>query len=102
MATNYDLLKAELQTKANALEEAARKYKALILIDQYIACLEQQAASTATDVTSYSIGGRSVTRRGTGEFSNTVARLESELNEIFYGNISLADFRVNSVDQVTA
>lgn len=95
MATNYDNLKTELQALANACTDDITKYRALIVIDQYIAALEQQASSTSTDIQSYSIGGRSVTRReGTG-YQETVARLWNELNELLYGNITYADFRKN-------
>ena len=98
MATNYELLKTELQTLAAELSNAVAKYKCLALIDQYIAALEQQAVATATDVQSYSIGNRSVSRASADNYANTVARLENEINELLYGNVAYADFRVNTVE----
>lgn len=97
MSTNYDLYKAELVTKANALTVTEQKYKALIYIDQYISALTQQATATANDVQSYSIGDRSVTRSTAQGYTNLVNRLESQLRSILGGgSVTYADFRVNS------
>lgn len=95
MSTNYDLLKAELQTSANLLTTAMYKYKALILIDQYIAALTKQAESSANDVQSYSIGDRSVTRSGATGYAKMVTDLESQLMAILNGGgVTFTDFRL--------
>jgi hypothetical protein len=95
MSTNYDLLKVELQAKANALTDSILKYKALALIDQYIAAFTLQATSSANDVTSYSIGDRSVTRSSSAGYAATVSNLEAQLNSILGGGcVSLSDHRL--------
>ena len=99
--SNYTDLKTTLQDKADELDDDAPKYKCLILIDQYIAALEQQATATSTDVSSYSIAGRSVTRGGAANYTSMVADLENQINFLLYGNVTYADFRVNTTDPST-
>jgi len=94
--SNYTDLKAAYQAEANLLTDTISKTKALILIDQYCAAIEAQATAAANDVTSYSIGGRSVTRGGGQSFQKQVQYLEQQLNDILYGFISYADFRTNT------
>jgi len=95
---NIDDYKTELQTLANTLDSDLQKYKALVLIDQYIDALTAQGTATSTDVASYSIGGRTVTRKQVESMQRQAPMLEAQINEIFYGNISYADFRTNLVD----
>lgn len=94
--SNYTDLKTAYQVEANLLTDTIAKSKALILIDQYCAALEAQATSAANDVTSYSIGGRSVTRGGGQSFQKQVQLLEEQLNAILYGFVSYADFRTTT------
>ena len=98
MATNYENLKTALDVLANQLEDDIPKYKCLALIDQYVAAFEAQATTVSSDVQSYSIGGRSVTRREVISMQNQVSNLERQIYETLYGNISYVDFRSNLTD----
>ena len=93
LSTNYELLETALDAKVAELTDDIAKYKGYILVDQYIAALQQQANATATDITSYSIGGRSVTRAGSQDYAAIVSDLEAQLNRLLYGGRTLADFR---------
>ena len=93
--SNYTDLKAAYQVEANLLTDTIAKSKALILIDQYMAALEAQATASANDVTSYSIGGRSVTRADATRYADIVRSLEAQLNEVLHGFVTYADFRTN-------
>ena len=93
MSANTTSLKTLLQAKAALLTDEIDKYRCLEAIDQYIAALDAQAAATSSDVQSYSIAGRSVTRSGGQSFANVVKRLEREVFGYLYGNVTLADWR---------
>lgn len=87
-----DDLKTEWTTKINALENAAiRKNKALVLLDLYIAAFTQLTTATATDMSSYSIAGRSVVRREIATYQDMVDRLEAQMSEQVYGNTTYFD-----------
>lgn len=103
MATDYDNLKTALQTLANEItDDDVRKYTALILIDQFVDAITTQATSTSSDVISYTIAGRSVTRSqgGASTQMRTVDILMQKINECLYGNVTHADFR--QVSEVSA
>jgi hypothetical protein len=89
------LLKAELQRLANLLTNTTAKYKCLILIDQYVAALTKQADVSASDVTSYSIDNRSVSRSPQKDYSSTVKDLERQINNILYDSKTLGDLSGN-------
>ena len=91
--SNLTSLQTELETLANTLDDAVLKYKCLILIDQYVDSLEAQATAVSTDVTSYTIGGRSVTRQQVMQMQAQVNNLEAQINNILYGNTTYCDFR---------
>jgi len=98
MATNYELLEAEWTTKINAAYTAGSitldaKYEALIALDTWIEGLEQLKNATTTDLQSYSIAGRSGTRRPLTEYHEQVNRAKADLMRMLYGLVTLADFR---------
>jgi hypothetical protein len=99
---SIDSLKTELQTLAADLTGVAN-YKCLVLIDQYIDALSAQASATATDVQSYSIAGRSISRRSQEQHASTVASLWRQIQVLLYGNATRADFsalRENGVQSI--
>lgn len=94
MATNYENLTTALQARVTDLGlDDIPESKALILIDQYVAALQQQATESASNVTAYSISGRSVTKGSVRDFTKRVADLEGQLFSILYGSTTYADFR---------
>lgn len=105
--SNYTDLKSELQTLANSLDttdNSINKYRALILIDQYIAALEQLEYAVKTDVQNYSHTGVTVGRRDLEKYQAVVNSLYAELNAVMYGTLTYADFRSNedaTDDEVT-
>jgi hypothetical protein len=92
MAT-YAELKVLLDAKADELDDEVRKCTCKILIDQYVLAFEAQSTAVSTDVTSYTIGGRTVSRGDVLKMQGSVSNLEAQINNILYGNVSFADFR---------
>jgi len=97
--SNYTDLQTALEAIADELDDDVRKYTCLILIDQYVDALEAQATAVSTDVTSYTIGGRTVSRSDVMKMQGQVNNLQSQINDILYGNVSYADFRSNLSEQ---
>ena len=91
--SNYTNLKAALDLLANELDDDVRKFTCLALIDQYVSALEAQATSVSTDVVSYTIGGRTVSRGDVVKMQGQVSNLNRQINAILYGTSSYADFR---------
>lgn len=71
-----------------------RKEAAQEKLTEYVAAKAASAAAASNDVVSYSISGRSVTRRNNSEFHAHVKRLETELTELIFGGETLVDFSV--------
>ena len=93
MAT-YAELQTLLEAQADELQDDIAKCKCKLLIDQYVDALEAQATSVDTNVQSYTIGGRTVTRAEVMKMQAQVSNLEKQINNILYGNVSYADFNV--------
>lgn len=96
--SNYTDLQTALEALADDLDDTVAKLECKILIDQYVDAIEAQATTVSSDVQSYTIGGRTVTRREVVGMQNQVLSLKRQINELLYGNISYADFRTNLVD----
>ena len=94
MTATYASYQALLEAKAADLDDAVAKAKCELLIAQYVDALEAQATTVATDVQSYTIGGRTVTRSQVIQMQAQVNNLERQINDILYGNTSYADFNV--------
>lgn len=91
--TNYSSLQTALEALANDLDDDVRKYECLILIDQYVDAIEAQATTVSSDVASYTINGRTVSRREVLAMQSQVNNLKQQINDILYGNVSYVDFR---------
>ena len=87
-------LKTSLETLADELDDDVQKYKCKIYIGQYIDALTAQSTNTSPDVQSYTINGRTVSRREIISMQKQVDNLEARINRILYGSVSLADFRI--------
>ena len=92
--SNLTDLQTALEALADDLDSTVDKLKCKILIDQYIDALEAQATTVATDIQSYTIGGRTVTRAQVMQMQGQVNNLEKQINNILYGNTSYGDFNV--------
>jgi len=100
--SHYTDLVAALDVLANQLDDDVRKYTCLALIDQYVAALEAQATTVSTDVVSYTIGGRTVSRTDVLNMQGQVNNLQKQINDILYGTSSYADFRNMNVSDIYA
>jgi hypothetical protein len=94
MVATYASYQTLLEAKAAELDDAVAQAKCELLIDQYVDALEAQATAVSTDVTSYTIGGRTVSRGDVLRMQGQVSNLERQINNILYGNVSYADFNV--------
>ena len=90
--SNYTDLQTALETLADTLDDDVRKYECKILIEQYVDALEAQATTVSTDVQSYTINGRTVTRSQVTQMQSQVSNLKKQVNDILYGCVSYADF----------
>ena len=97
----YDDLSTAITAKINTAHTAGdlsdeQKAEASIVLSQWIRALQAAATATATDVASYSIGGRSVSRRGSDGQLAIANSLRRQLNQLLYGICTEADFRTTS------
>lgn len=88
-------LQSAWQTEIEKISDPLYKAKAVYVLTQYVAALAAQTSSAGTDISSYSISGRSVTRRDGGAMSDLVLGIEFELRQLVYGNVTLADMNLN-------
>ena len=97
--SNFTDLQTALEALADELDNDVQKYTCKILIDQYVDALEAQATTVSTDITSYTIGGRTVSRGDVIKMQSQVSNLNRQINEILYGGgVSYVDFRTNFLD----
>jgi hypothetical protein len=85
-------LETAIQTEITAMPAGIRKEAAQEKLTEYVAAKAAAASSASNDVVSYSIAGRSVTRRNNAEFRTFVKELETELCDLIYGSDSLISF----------
>jgi hypothetical protein len=85
-------LETAIQTEITAMPAGIRKELAQEKLTEYLAAKAAASTASANDVISYSISGRSVTRRNGSEFRSFVKELETELADLIYGSTTLIDF----------
>ncbi len=73
-----------------------RKELAQEKLTEFIAAKAAAASASVNDVISYTISGRTVTRRNNSDFHAHVKRLETELSDLIYGGETLVDFSAES------
>jgi len=78
---------AELAGIADPVIEAEATY----LLDGYITALTNQTALDAKTISSYTIGGRTVTRRDVSVGRNLIQGMKTELYRYVYGSTTLID-----------
>lgn len=87
-------LQHQYTVDANTITGTLDKLKALRAISTWYAAAKTLDEAVATDINSYSIGGRSVSRRGLDEYKGQVAQLEAEVEALIYTRGGgLADLR---------
>ncbi len=78
---------SEIQKISSPLLQA----KATYLLETYIQALQKQSALEANEIVSYSIAGRSFTRRDGTAGRSLVTGMERELKDLIYGTVTLVD-----------
>ena len=98
MASNLDNLKAywsgavTTAFSAGDIDEPT-KLEALVRLDTWIASESAAATAAATDLSGYSIGGRSVSRKATSDARAAAASSMRAFFELLGGFVTHADFR---------
>ena len=88
-------LKAAWTARLATISDAVVKAEATYLLENYIAAYTNQAALEANTISSYSLGGRSVTKRN-GEIGRAMIQsMKVELYRYCYGSNSLIDMNIN-------
>jgi hypothetical protein len=85
-------LETAIQAEITAMPAGIRKEAAQEKLSEYVAAKSAAASAASNDVISYTISGRSVTRRNNSEFRVFVRELETELMNLIYGSESLISF----------
>lgn len=94
MAASSTALKAALLVEVNKIKDALPLAEATYTLDRYIDALDQQNALEAGAIDSYSIAGRSVTRRNAASGQAVVDALRARLNQMIYGSVTMMDMNV--------
>ena len=84
MAASFTQLTAQVA----GIVDALAKEKATNLLEIYIAAWNAMATATPNGVVSYSISGRSVTRKNDESFRAFVSGLETDIMTLIYGRTS--------------
>jgi hypothetical protein len=87
MAASFTVLTAQVA----AIVDTLAKEKATNLLEIYVAAWPAMASATPNAVVSYTIAGRSITRKNDSEFAAYVASVESQIYELIYGRTSYID-----------
>ena len=84
-------LKSAWTAKLAGISDAVIKAEATYLLDGYIAALTNQTALDANTIQSYTIGGRTVSRRDAAVGRKMVQDMKTELYRYVYGSTTLID-----------
>ncbi len=93
MSANTVLLRAAIAAKLAAETDldALAVAEANVLLDRYIAALDAQASMEAGALESYSIAGRTITRRDPGQGQPLIEDLRRQLYAYFRDDVILTD-----------
>ena len=94
-----DDVKTQWLVKVALISDALIKAEATYALDRYIAALTGQASLESNEIVSYTIAGRTFTRRDTSAGKQAIADLRLDLHRLCYGSVSLADM---NTEQSTA
>lgn len=90
-----DDLKTAFETEIAKISNDLSSKMATYKLDAYIAALEKQTAMESNEIQSYTIAGRTITRRNVSEGKAAVAALEADLMKLIYGSKTLMDMNTN-------
>lgn len=90
-----DDLKTAWETEIAKISDTLRNANATYQLDRYIAALAKQAALEANEISQYSIGNRSITRRDADAGKVLITDLQTSLYYAVYGNVGLVDMNTD-------
>lgn len=97
VATALAAQKAQFDADAATLTDTRLQVSANLAIERWYASASALATEEANALQSYSISGRSVTRKNLDDMRATVDRLRAEVEALLFGgNVKLADNRCAS------
>ena len=97
MASDPALLKAAFTTAIATISDSLRSAEATYTLDRWADAVDKQAALEANDIISYSVGGRTVTRRNSDAGQELIQQLRYDLEVMIYGSVSLLDNNTSGV-----
>ena len=89
-------LEISIQAEITAMPAGIRRDMAQEKLTEYIAAKAQLVTASANDITSYTIAGRSVSRRTGSEFARQIKDLETELFGLIYGENTILSFSASA------
>ena len=96
MSTATTALIAHLTAKVASITNDTARLDCAVWLEEYAVALPASQGSTASNVQSYSISGRSVTYRNLADLNNRVAELRSMIDAALYGRGGYVDNRLDS------
>ena len=91
MAASSTALKAAFTTEIAKISDTLQNAEAAYTLDRYIEALDKQNALEAGNVTSYTMAGRTFTKRNASDGQAIVQQLRADLNKFIYGTVTLLD-----------
>jgi hypothetical protein len=96
MSANLDNLKAAYIADAASVTPTTDRLECLVKIDDWYAAATALADLQSKGMSSYSVGGRTVTRRDVPALERTVGQLQNEIKNVLYcRGSSYVDCRVD-------
>jgi len=91
MSAETVALEAAYQAEINELTDAIGKAEADVILKRYIAALDAQQKVAAGSLQSYTIAGRTITRRNAGEGEAQIENLRAQLAAYVRSPVSYVD-----------
>ena len=98
MAAPTAPLKAAYQTEIDKLSDTLGKARANYALDRLIDALNSQSALESKEIQSYTIAGRTVSRRDSTAGIDLIDRLTADLDGMIYGTVTLVDMNTEEAE----
>lgn len=83
-------------TEIATISDTLLQKEATYMLERYTAAVQQLASLENNEISSYTIAGRSVTRRNIGEGRSAIESLRRDLWNAVYGTYTLADMNTTT------
>jgi len=94
MAISTAAVKAAYATEIDTISGTLQKARATLQLNRWIAALTSQMQLEENEIASYTIAGRTVTRRDMAMGQSTIDDMEATLQEMIYGSATLVDMNM--------